>query len=347
MTVGLGGFNSSYYAGLNLVIIGVNLLLPWKAVHSAANTLIVVAMYVFSNLIGGRSYDPIILTNNLFFLLATAVIAVSINQVKYRLVHQEFSLMVQLKEARDALWGEMELAKRIQTALLPSTEAIPGYETAAVMYPAEEVGGDCYDIIKTRNGELWLAMGDVSGHGVDSGLIMMMAQTSVSTMVNSCSLCSPSKVLQAVNAALRKNISRLGADHYMSLVLLRLGDGDFMLAGKHQDVILYRASQKAIEIVPTSGTWMGITDDVGDFLDDRTVALHPLDIVLLFSDGITEAMNAAGEMFGQERLAEQLALRATLPVDQIVSGIMDMVRSFCVEQVDDMSIVVVRKTRED
>jgi serine phosphatase RsbU (regulator of sigma subunit) len=347
MTVDLGGFNSSYYAGLNLVIIGVNLLLPWKAVHSAANTFLVVLMYVVSNALAGKPYDPVILANNLFFLLATAIIAVSINQVKYRLVRKEFSLMVQLKKARDAMWGEMELAKRIQTALLPSTERIRGYEMAAVMYPAAEVGGDCYDIIKTSTGEIWLAMGDVSGHGVDSGLIMMMAQTSVSTMVNSCARCLPSQVLQSVNTALRENINRLGADHYMSLVLIRLGKGDFTLAGKHQDVILYRASRKEIEIVPTSGTWLGIADDIGEYLDDRTVGLRPLDIILLFSDGITEAMNAEGEMFGQERLEELLALHAALPVDQIVSRMMEEVRSFCAEQTDDMSIVVARKTQED
>ena len=84
MTVDLGGFNSSYYAGLNLVIIGVNLLLPWKAIHSAANSFIIIFMYLFLNIMSGQSYDFSILTSNLFFLCSTAVIAVSINHVKYR-----------------------------------------------------------------------------------------------------------------------------------------------------------------------------------------------------------------------------------------------------------------------
>ncbi len=347
MTVDLGGFNSSYYAGLNLVLIGVNLLLPWKAAHSAANTFLVVFMYVLSNVIAGTPYDPVVLANNLFFLLATAVIVVSINQVKYSLVRQEFSLLVQLKRARDALWGEMELAKRIQTALLPSTKEVRGYEMAAVMHPAAEVGGDCYDVIKTQSGELWLAIGDVSGHGVDSGLIMMMAQTSVRTMVASCTQCPPSQMLESVNMALRENISRLGADHYMSLVLIRLGKDEFTFAGKHQDIILYRAARKEIEIVQTSGTWLGIADDIGEFLEDTTVEMQPQDIMLLFSDGITEAENAEGEMFGQERLQGLLARHAALPADRIVSTIMDEVRSFCAEQTDDMSIVVARKTQED
>ena len=97
MTVDLGGFNSSYYAGLNLVIIGVNLLLPWKAIHSAANGFIIIFMYMFLNIVSGQSYDARILTNNLFFLCATAIIAVSINNVKYKLVKKEFDLLVELK----------------------------------------------------------------------------------------------------------------------------------------------------------------------------------------------------------------------------------------------------------
>jgi len=147
--------------------------------------------------------------------------------------------------------------------------------------------------------------------------------------------------------ALRENINRLGADHYMSLVLVRLGKRNFTFAGKHQDIILYRAARKEIEIVPTTGTWLGIADDIRGFLDDRTVELQPQDIMLLFSDGITEAADAEGEMFGQERLQGLLAQHAALPVDQIISTIMDEVRSFCAEQTDDMSIVVARKTQED
>ena len=119
MTVDLGGFNSSYYAGLNLVITGVSLLLPWKGVHSAMNSIIIIVMYVFINLIAFNPFDLKILTNNLFFMSATALICVSITHVKYKQVRQEFFLLVELKKARDAIWSEMELAKRIQTALLP------------------------------------------------------------------------------------------------------------------------------------------------------------------------------------------------------------------------------------
>ncbi|MGD9251593.1 MAG: hypothetical protein PVG19_10240, partial [Desulfobacterales bacterium] len=173
MTRDLGGFSSSYYAGLNLVIIGVNMLLPWRAIHSALNSLIIILMYTTVNFIGLEAYRSNYLINNLFFLFATGIIAVSINHVKHILIRKEFYLMVELKAARDAIWSEMELAKRIQTALLPDKQKVQGYEIAATMKPAREVGGDYYDIVETPQGDKWVTIGDVSGHGVDSGLIMM------------------------------------------------------------------------------------------------------------------------------------------------------------------------------
>ena len=107
MTVDLGGFNSTYYAGLNLVIIGVNLLMPWRAAHTAINALIILGMYVTFNVVAGLPFDQAKITNNFFFLIATAVLAVSINYVRYNLIEKEFSLLVRLKKAaRCAVGGD-------------------------------------------------------------------------------------------------------------------------------------------------------------------------------------------------------------------------------------------------
>jgi sigma-B regulation protein RsbU (phosphoserine phosphatase) len=343
MTVHLGGFNSSYYAGLNLVIIGVNLLLPWKAIHSALNSLIIIAMYISFNLMSGLDYTLSYFTNNLFFLTSTAVIAVSINHVKHKLVKKEFFLLVELKRARDALWSEMELAKRIQTALLPERERIRGYEIAAAMFPAKEVGGDYYDIIETPTGDKWVAIGDVSGHGVDSGLIMMMAQTSLSAMVANCSDCQPSEVLRMVNHVIRENISRLGSDHYMTMMAIRFNESKMTVAGKHQDIIIYRSALNRTEVIPTNGTWLGITDNIERHLDDITEKIDYGDIVLLFTDGITETTNKEGEMYGQERLEQALNQYADLPVVKLRDRIVESVKGFQEEQFDDMTLVVIKK----
>ena len=343
MTVDLGGFNSSYYAGLNLVIMGVNLLLPWKAAHSLINSIIVISMYLVFNLLGGADYSRGVLVNHLFFLFATAVIATSINHLRYKLVRKEFDLLVELKKARDALWSEMEIAKKIQTALLPAKRKVRGLDLAAIMIPAREVGGDYYDIIETARGEKWVVIGDVSGHGIDSGLIMMMAQTSVQSMVNNVPGCRPSQVLSSVNSVLRENISRLGSDYYMTMTALFFNGQSLIVSGKHQDLIIYRARTNQTEVVSTRGTWLGIADEIEEFLEDQSVYIGLGDIVLLFTDGITEATGPGGEIFGQRRLEQALGQFADLPVGKLLEKIIEQVNNYQEEQNDDMTLVVMER----
>ncbi len=343
MTTDLGGFNSRYYAGLNLVIIGGNLLMPWKASKAAINCGINIGLYLILNLVTSTSYSPPIIVNNLFFLTATSVIVVSINHVRHKLVEKEFFLMIELQKARDAIWSEMELAKRIQTALLPEGKRIKGIEIAASMNPAREVGGDYYDIITAPDGGSWVTIGDVSGHGVDSGLIMMMAETTVISMVTSQNLTSPSKVLSSVNSVIRENLSRLGSDHYITLMAIQLMDSHLVVAGKHQDMIIYRAASDKTDLVETEGTWLGITDDVHKSMIDKTVSFNEGDILMLFTDGITEAMNREGEMYGQVRLEQALNRYADFPVNKLMNKIMSDVENFQEDQQDDMTLIVMKK----
>ena len=94
MTVDLGGFNSSYYAGLNLVVIAVNLLLPWKASHSAMNGLFTLLLYVGMNAAFGKDFQLYNLINNLYFMSSTIIIAASINHVKHILIQKKKSLFL-------------------------------------------------------------------------------------------------------------------------------------------------------------------------------------------------------------------------------------------------------------
>lgn len=347
MTTSLGGFNSTYYAGLNLVVIAIVVLLPWGFVHSAANSLIVLSLYVGLNL-AFPSPDPVrmeMLFNNLYFLVATAIIAVSINVVKQNLIEQEFWGRSKLSAARDALWGEMELAKQIQTALLPRVDRVPGYRVAARMIPTAEVGGDYYDILQTAAGETWLAIGDVSGHGVASGLIMMMTQTSIFATVDRTTGYMPSRVLDLVNSVIKQNISRLRTDRYMTICVARLDQGKMTFAGKHQDILVWRKATGTVETIPTTGTWMGIVDDLAGALADSTIEIAEGDAVLMFTDGITEAMSAKGEMFGQDRLTTALGKHGALEAEQIVLGILAEVNGFQQNQADDITLLVLKRVQ--
>jgi sigma-B regulation protein RsbU (phosphoserine phosphatase) len=358
MTVDLGGFNSAYYAGLNLVMVAINMLLPWRARHSALNGISLIALYVAANAAAGQGYSVPVLINNLYFLAATTVIAVAITFTKHRLIAQEFQargeLMqanrdldrsrLELKAARDALWGEMEVAKRIQTALLPPDQRMGPYEVAVFMQPADEVGGDYYDLLQTRACEHWLAIGDVSGHGVESGLVMMMTQTSLLSTVNDTPGLAPSEVFRAVNGVLRENISRLGTGRYMTLNLVKLHEDHLTLAGKHQDVLVFRAATGEVETVVNEGCWIGVVPDTKGVVADLDVPLAKGDLALFFTDGITEATDANGEMFGQDRLAQIFQQVAQEPLTAAREKLISTVARFQQKQDDDITFLLVRRS---
>jgi len=115
------------------------------------------------------------------------------------------------------------------------------------------------------------------------------------------------------------------------------------VAGKHQDIIIYRSALNKTEVICTNGTWLGITDNIENYLTDATEKIDDGDIVLLFTDGITEAANKDGEMYGQERLEQSFNQYADLPVNRLCDKIVEDVKDFQEEQFDDMTLVVIKK----
>ena len=359
MTVDLGGFDSGYYAGLNLIIVAINVMLPWRALHSAINGVGTIALYVGANLVFGHAFRAEAVINNLYFLTATLVIVVAIGHIRYKLIEREFLLRaelevsnvslvqsrLQLASARDALWGEMEVAKRIQTAILPRNGMLGGWDAHALMLPAAEVGGDYYDLMTSRHGEQWVAVGDVSGHGVESGLVMMMTQTSIASLVNDHPGRSPSDVFCACNRVLRENITRLDTNRYMTLNVLRLHEDRIVVAGKHQDVLVWRKQSGKVEEIENSGCWIGVMPDTDGAVEDLSISVGVGDLVLLFSDGVTEAMDAGGHMFGQARLAELFGSLSSQPNQQVLEALVDAVKKFQAEQSDDITVVLLRRER--
>lgn len=356
MTVDLGGFNSSYYAGLNLVI-AANLLLPWNAKHAFLNAMTTFLMYVVANSVWGGDYDGRVLAGNLFFMGAMVLIGIVISTSRFALIVAEFTSRMELQEAnaslersradlkaaRDALWGEMEVAKRIQTSLLPENRRVGAYDVAARMQPAAEVGGDYYDIIDAGDERNWIAIGDVSGHGVESGLVMMMTQTSILSLVQENPRLGPADVFSAVNDVLNENISRLHAARYMTLNVVRLRDEGLTLAGKHQDVLVWRRAAGKVETVSNEGCWIGVVDDTRGRVADQVIAMAEGDVALFFTDGATEAMDASGEMYGEARLAAVLALVAEKPLEEALEALFADIAAFRAVQDDDVTLMLVRR----
>jgi serine phosphatase RsbU (regulator of sigma subunit) len=256
----------------------------------------------------------------------------------------------ELRRARDELWGEMELAKKIQTVLLPRDPRIQGYDIAVYMEPAADVGGDYYDVINAA-GRDWVVIGDVSGHGIQAGLIMMMVQTSINTVINSNSDLPPSKMLHIINKTIINNIRLLNSDKYITIMILAVHEnGKFNFSGLHQDIIIYRTETGKVEIIETTGMWIGIMDNLDHLLNDRNVSLQPGDTMLLYTDGITEAWekgtvenfrDPAMKMFGVDRLNHIFKETAVRPLDEIKKSIIKALDNYDCN--DDVTMVIIRR----
>jgi serine phosphatase RsbU (regulator of sigma subunit) len=234
----------------------------------------------------------------------------------------------------------MHLAKKIQVALVPDRAELEGCEVAATMRPAEQVGGDYYDLVRVGDVD-WILIGDVSGHGVPAGLIMMMCQTAVRAILTKQSDISPVELLTLVNRTLTANIKRLGENKYMTIQALRRDpDGAFTHAGLHQDLLVYRAATKKVEVIKSNGMWLGIVDDVGGMLATNRFALDRHDVLLLFTDGITEAKHE-GKMLDNDGLAKLLEAHGEKTSSEIVEQILIELAAY--ETDDDVSLVVVKE----
>jgi sigma-B regulation protein RsbU (phosphoserine phosphatase) len=211
------------------------------------------------------------------------------------------------------------------------------------MLPATEVGGDYYDVLPTQHG-CWIGIGDVAGHGLRSGLVMMMLQSVVSALVRSRPDAAPRDLLRVVNAVLYENVrERLAQDEHATLSLIRYRDtGELQFAGAHEDMLVLRADTGKVEVVPTLGTWVGATKDIDNATQDTTCQLGDGDLLLLYTDGVIEARNGAGEQFGPERLMQELGRSQHEPVQAIRDRVCSAVTEFMVEQRDDIALLVAR-----
>jgi serine phosphatase RsbU (regulator of sigma subunit) len=246
---------------------------------------------------------------------------------------------------QERLKKEMELAQRIQMAILPKHVDHPELEIETVMLPAEEVGGDYYDIISGKDGALWIAIGDVSGHGVTPGLIMMMAQTIHATLTTQVDV-TPQEVLTMLNTVLYHNVQqRLEESHFMTFTTLKhLGNGRFQHAGAHLDLIVHRAALGNCDVLDTPGTWLNFIPDISHATENSEFTLEIGDTLVLYTDGLTEAHVPGGDILDIHRFAEIVQGHAGLDVPAMRDAIMHDVLEWCDHvRDDDMSLVIVRR----
>jgi serine phosphatase RsbU (regulator of sigma subunit) len=140
---------------------------------------------------------------------------------------------------------------------------------------------------------------------------------------------------------------RMAQDEHVTLTLIRYeSSGALTFAGAHEDILIHRAKQAKVEIVPTSGTWVGAVRDISHSTRDTACKLEPGDVLLLHTDGISEARNAAGEPFGIERLSRALERASSKPVQAIRDTILAELRAWTPVFDDDVTLLVARQMPE-
>jgi PAS domain S-box-containing protein len=248
------------------------------------------------------------------------------------------------KSERERLAKELEIARHIQTSLLPRAPAAQGLDIAAQMVPASEIGGDYYDLIPADDHQCWIGIGDVAGHGLDAGLIMLMVQTTISALTRRAEQVSPAHVLRTVNDVIYDNLwNRLAQRTFVTLTLLHHdGAGGFTFAGAHEDMVVLRAATGRCERIETPGPWLGTAKTIERKLVESRMQLSPGDLLFLYTDGITEARDAGGKQFGLSRVCEAIEERASAPVDDICRDMLDLVARWHVRQEDDLTVMVIR-----
>ena len=242
--------------------------------------------------------------------------------------------------------AELEVTRRIQQMVLPTKtelEQITGLEVAGFMEPADEVGGDYYDVLQ-HNGRIMFGIGDVTGHGLESGMLMLMVQMAVRTLL-SHNIYEPSTLLTVINHALYGNVNRMNSEKNLSLSLMDYHQGVLTISGQHEYIIVVRNGK--LEQIDTAdlGFWIGLEPDIKDFVTQKQIVLNADDVVVLYTDGITEAENIDGELYELERLCEVISQNWQRSANEINQAIVEDVRQFIGEQTvfDDITLLVVKQ----
>jgi phosphoserine phosphatase RsbU/P len=265
-------------------------------------------------------------------------------QVDERLLEMDYTACVCLDhysdDERRQLENELELSQVVQRALLPrETPRIPGVDLAAFSRPAQIVGGDYFDFFRFRDGAHGMVIADVEGHGVSSGMLMSSLQTALHTLVPDND--SPVPVLERIN---RFYIHNINFTTFVTVFLFHFDPASRKLtyasAGHNPPLLLHvNGGNNASWLKPTAAA-IGLAEEY--HVRAETITLSPGDILLLYTDGVTEATNSDDVQFGPDRLAAAAWEFSELPAQELVRGIRQSLQAFCAEKplADDITLLV-------
>jgi len=249
-----------------------------------------------------------------------------------------------IKERR-RMSSELDIAASIQKNVLPKeAPSAPGLDIVAKTKSAAEVGGDTFDFVESPDGNhVFIYIGDVTGHGVPAGLIMMMVDTLVTALVSQ-GITNGKDLVAQTNRLLTPRISsRL----FMTSVILRwdkINQKMYYTGAGHEHILVYRAATESVEAIRAGGIALGMISDVSKIVEENEITLEVGDSIVLYTDGITEARNQSGEMYDLEKLQKSLKKHGYRPsAANIFDKLSQEFSSFVGEyiQSDDITMIVI------
>jgi serine phosphatase RsbU (regulator of sigma subunit) len=282
-------------------------------------------LYVDSHVIGGT------ITETSIRLLESLAFEATKSLENVRLMHEE--------QEKKQIEQELGVARQVQVALSPTAYKVPDYfEVAAHNIPSRYVGGDFYDFISLRDERSAFVLGDVSGKGVAAALLAAMAQGALQAQFTSN--LPLAEVVTSLNKVL---VQRSASNRFITLFCATLDpDGHFTyINAGHNPPVLARANGET-ETLTTKSVLLGAFDFVE--YKPRQTRLAPGDVVVMYTDGVTEASDADNQMFGDERLEKLVREGVHLGAEEIKQWIMDEVLNFTagLPQGDDITLIVLK-----
>jgi sigma-B regulation protein RsbU (phosphoserine phosphatase) len=242
---------------------------------------------------------------------------------------------------KERLEAELEAARTIQRSLLPRARPrVAGVDFGMLVAPMYRVGGDFYDFIPLGGDRLGIAVGDVTNHGVPAALFMALTYSLLRAEAHRAP--SPADALRSVNRLLLDvNDANMFVTVLYGILNTATREFSYVRAG-HDQPLLLDARREAIELACGNGMLLGLFPD--PVLDEQSVILPPGSLLLMYTDGVTEAMDTTGQQFGRERLTAVLRARGPTSAQGACDAVCDAVSAHSGEaaQHDDITVVAVQ-----
>ena len=261
---------------------------------------------------------------------------------------QELDVSTKALVYKERVAKELEIAASIQKELLPKQiPRVDGLDISAGLLPAEEIGGDCYDFLMPDANNLMMYLGDVTGHGVPSGIVVSIANALI---YRESSTLNPRQILVDVNHILKQKTS---SNMFITLVMLHWDalqkQLKYVSAG-HEQMLHYHAKDARVTLTSAGGLALGMIPDISKQLKEEVVPMEEGDCLVIYSDGIPEAWRNEKEMFGMTALQRAVGSYGSLEnALSIRNAIFSEVKQYAGnwKQMDDMTLMVLKRTDKD